>query len=70
MDKAILYSINCPRCNVLKDKLDGQDVDYVIATDVKVIREKGITQLPMLEVGGALMNFSEALMWLQGSGLK
>jgi len=31
------------------------------------MREKGITQVPMLEIDGKLLNFSEALKFIQGS---
>ena len=70
MNEVIFYTINCSRCGVLKEKLDKQGIVYSTVTDVNVIRGKGISHLPALEADGSLMNFSEALIWLQGSGSK
>ena len=70
MEEVVLYTINCPKCTVLKDKLDTLKIKYHIISDVQQLREKGIVQLPMLEVNGELINFSEALKLLKGDGLR
>ena len=56
-----LYSTNCPRCNVLKAKLDEKKIPYKICSDTDEMSKLGIEYLPMLEVNGELLNFKEAL---------
>ena len=34
MDKIILYSNNCPRCKILKKKLDDNKINYEIIDNV------------------------------------
>lgn len=60
----VLYSTGCPRCNVLKQKLDSKKIEYNIFNDVDAMLEKGITNVPMLEVDDKLMTYPEALKWL------
>jgi glutaredoxin len=62
----ILYSTGCPRCNVLKQKLDGKGIRYVTVNDVDVMTEKGIETVPVLEVDGQMMPFKEAVDWING----
>lgn len=61
-----LYSIGCPKCNVLKRKLDENNIEYEYITDENVMREKGIEILPVLEVDGEMLNYSGAAKWLKG----
>lgn len=60
----ILYSTGCPRCNVLKQRLDSRKIQYTIFDDVDAMLEKGISNVPMLEVEDKLMTYPEALKWL------
>lgn len=60
----ILYSTGCPRCNVLKQKLDSKKIEYTIFHDIDAMLDKGITNVPMLEVEDRLMTYPEALKWL------
>jgi glutaredoxin len=53
---------------VLKDKLDIADIKYRVVSDANTLREKGVTQLPVLEVDGEMIGFAEALMMLKGAG--
>lgn len=62
----ILYSTGCPRCNVLKQKLDGKGIRYVTVNDVDIMTEKGIATVPVLEVDGQMMPFKEAVDWING----
>ena len=70
MNEIILYTINCPRCNVLKDKLEQAEIKYRVVSDINKLREKGITQLPILEANGKRLDFPEALKLLKGGDLK
>ena len=60
----VLYSTGCPQCNVLKQKLDAKNVDYVLESDVDKMLEKGFTSAPILEVDGEIMNTQQAFKWL------
>lgn len=59
-----LYSTNCPRCNVLKSKLDEKNIPYDICSDTNKMSELGIEYLPMLDTGEKLLSFKEALNFL------
>lgn len=61
----ILYSIGCPKCNVLKRKLNDKGVQYTEVTAENEIRSEGINEVPVLKVDGRLLTFSEAIKWLE-----
>ena len=61
-----LYSTGCPRCNVLVQKLDNKGIEYDVVNDVNVMTEKGIETVPVLEVDGQMMQFKEAIDWVNG----
>lgn len=60
-----LYSTNCPKCKVLKEKLDNLNIDYTICDDMNLMIEKGFLSVPMLEVNDKIMTFNEAIKWLK-----
>lgn len=60
----VFYSTGCPKCKVLKSKLDSKSIDYTIFNDVDRMVEMGITTVPNLMVDGKLMNFKESIEWL------
>ena len=64
MDKVVLYSTHCPKCNVLEKKLDAANINYEVVTDVDVMAEKGFKSAPILEVNGDIKTFSEAIEWV------
>ncbi len=61
-----LYTTHCPRCKVLKAKLDNLQFTYETCEDVKTMEQLGIQSAPALEVGGKIMTFKEAIDWLKG----
>ncbi len=63
-EKIILYSTGCPRCDVLKRKLDSKGVSYEENRDTDAMRELGIRFVPMLAAGDRLMGFAEAVRWV------
>lgn len=63
-DKIILYSTGCPKCKVLKSKLDSKNLDYEVFSDVDKMIEMGMSEMPMLSVNGDLMNFGNAIKWI------
>lgn len=60
----LLYTTHCPKCHVLSSKLDNAAMSYDVCDDVEVMRQKGITSVPMLEVDGELLTFKEAEDWI------
>lgn len=64
MNMVVLYSTGCPKCDVLKSKLNAKQVPYEEITSVSDMLELGITQVPVLGIDGQLLEFAEANKWL------
>ena len=64
MGEIILYEHGCPRCKVLKSKLDQKGIKYENITDVEVMKAKGFQEAPKLEVDGVIMDFKTAVEWI------
>ncbi len=66
-----MYSTGCPKCNVLKKKLDTHGIKYEIITDINAIQKIGeehnINTVPILEANGKIMDFKSAVKWLERS---
>lgn len=61
----ILYTIGCPQCNVLEQKLDKAGISYEKCTDKEVMRAKHMVSAPMLELDdGTTLDFSKAVKWV------
>lgn len=64
MNKMILYSTGCPKCNVLKAKLKQKNVDYIENNNVDEMQKMGITTVPMLMINSDLLDFVEAVEYI------
>ena len=64
MGKVILYEHGCPRCKVLKAKLDKSGIAYETVNDIEVMKQKGFSEAPKLEVSGEIYDFKEAVKWI------
>ena len=62
--KVILYSTGCPKCRVLKTKLDKKNINYTENNNVEEMLELGFDLLPVLKVDDDIMNFTEANDWI------
>lgn len=60
----ILYSSGCPRCVILKKKLDAKGFQYDIFNDIDKMIEMGIETVPVLEVDGEMYSYAEAIKWI------
>lgn len=60
----ILYTTHCPRCNVIEKKLQSKKLEYIEVSDVEIMKAKGFTNVPMLDVDGNIMDFSTANEWI------
>jgi len=60
----VLYSTDCPKCKVLKQKLDSKAIEYTENHSVDEMLALGIAQAPVLSVGGELLSFAQANEWV------
>ncbi len=60
----ILYTTHCPKCKVLTMKLDKKGINYTEVEDVNTMLAKGIKTAPYLEVDNELMDFTQAVAWV------
>ena len=63
--RIVFYSTGCPKCSVLKKKLDQAHIVYVEEHSMEEMLALGVKSAPMLMVGDKLMNFGEATRWIQ-----
>lgn len=63
----ILYSTGCPKCKVLKSKLEAKKIEFVENNSVEEMAGLGITQVPVLSVAGVLLDFGKAVTWVNNS---
>jgi glutaredoxin-related protein len=59
-----LYSTHCPRCRVLETKLTQKNIEFNVVTDVNKMESLGIQSVPILEVDDKLLNFTDAVDWV------
>ena len=63
-NKIYFYTIDCPACNVLEQKLIRKNVEFEKVNDLSVLREKGLEVFPVLEVENKMLSYSEAIKWV------
>lgn len=51
----VLYSNHCPKCDIVKDKLNAKKIEYTLVDDEHVLTDKGFDLMPVLEVDGVLL---------------
>lgn len=52
----VLYTTKtCPKCSIVKAKLQDKNIDYVSIDDESILEEKGYDLLPVLEVNDCIM---------------
>lgn len=59
-----LYSTGCPKCKVLKSKLEEKNIEFVENNSVEDMTGLGITQVPVLSIDGVLFDFKQAVTWV------
>lgn len=65
MNQIIFYTTHCPKCKVLKAKLDSLNIDYITQDDINIMENMGMTTAPMLQIENNLLTFSQAVKWLK-----
>lgn len=64
-EKIVLYSTGCPKCGVLKRKLDSAGIQYNVVSDVDEMLKLGMSSAPFLGVDGELLDFNKAMVWIR-----
>ncbi|MBQ6143544.1 MAG: hypothetical protein IJI84_03550 [Clostridia bacterium] len=64
MSKIILYSNGCPKCKVLKAKLESKSIPFAENGNLEELVSMGIQSLPVLNVDGTFLNFVKANDWV------
>ena len=59
-----LYSTHCPRCKVLETKLNQKGIEFKIVENIEEMEKLGIQSVPMLKIDDNIMNFTEAIAWI------
>lgn len=59
-----LYSTHCPQCNALETKLQRAGIEYEICDDRELMLARGFKAAPILETEEGVMNFSQAIKWV------
>lgn len=59
-----LFSTNCPKCKVLEMKMKQKNIEYEVTTDVQEMLALGIRSAPILQVEGELLQFTDAVKWI------
>jgi len=69
METVILYTIHCPKCNVLEKKLQGKNMKFQIIDDTQALIDKGFASrnFPLLEINGVVMEYNDAIKWVNES---
>lgn len=60
-----LYTNNCPKCKILKQKLDEKGFQYEVSNDMNLLINKGYKTVPILEVDDTYMTYIEAVNWIK-----
>lgn len=62
-----VYSTGCPRCNVLKIKLEQANIPFEIVDDLDFLIKKGFQSVPVLDTGKDLLEFASAVEWIKNN---
>ncbi len=60
----VLYTTHCPRCKVLEKKLKEKNINYKTEENAELMIQKGFSSIPMLETDDAILEFVEAIRWI------
>jgi hypothetical protein len=60
-----LWTIHCPRCNVLAKKLANKKIEVEVIDDKERMVTEGLDLMPLLELDdGTRLGFSDAVKWI------
>lgn len=60
----IYTTATCPKCRILKKKLDDKGIPYEEFTDEEEMQRMGILSVPVMTVDGRVMDFPQAVQYV------
>ena len=60
----IMYSTGCPKCRVLKTKLDTSGLPFTVNDDIDEMMALGFRSVPVLSVDGEFYTYADAVRWV------
>ena len=60
----IFTTETCPKCKILKKKLEDKGLEYTEVTDEEKLRQMDILSVPVMTVDGERMDFAEAIKYV------
>jgi len=63
--EVVLYSTGCPKCTVLKKKLQAKNIEFTEINDVDTMLKMGLDEVPVLKVDNQMMPFKKAVEWVK-----
>ena len=61
----LLHTTGCPKCEILKIKLESKNIPFETNYDTEIMLEKGFLEAPMLEVDEyTCLNLINATKWV------
>lgn len=61
----IYTTTTCPKCKILKQRMDSKGIKYEEVNDIETLSKKGIFSVPFIEVNNNLMDFNKSLNWIK-----
>ena len=65
-----LYSNGCPKCKILKQRLDEKGIEYTESSDTSFLEKHKILSFPALDVDGKFLKFYNAILWLKNKNVE
>ena len=63
--EVVLYSTGCPKCTVLKKKLQAKNIGFTEINDIDTMLKMGLDEVPVLKVDNQMMPFKKAVEWVK-----
>lgn len=60
----VLYSNGCPKCNVLKSKLEQKNIAFELSDDFSSLIGLGYRTAPLLKTNDGILVFTDAVKWV------
>jgi glutaredoxin len=65
MTLKLFTSEGCPKCKILKKKLDAEGLVYTLDFGMEEIINEGFMSYPVLKVDDIYLDFKEAIQWVK-----
>lgn len=65
MGEIIYFGNGCPKCEILKKKLEEKNINYNVG-ELKEIIDAGFKAVPVLKIGKDYLDFGKAVNWVNG----